>query len=59
MLLTVPAQSEQTETGCESDGCGGTDDQLSHLPEAIRKKVFNHPCYSEQAHHYFARMHVA
>jgi len=59
MLLTVPAQSEQTETGCASGGCGSTNDQLSHLPEAIRKKVFNHPCYSEQAHHYFARMHVA
>ncbi|HSJ81451.1 MAG TPA: nitrogenase cofactor biosynthesis protein NifB, partial [Thiobacillus sp.] len=33
--------------------------QLGHLPEHIRAKVHNHPCYSEQAHHYFARMHVA
>jgi nitrogen fixation protein NifB len=32
---------------------------MSHLPEAIRQKVFNHPCYSEEAHHHFARMHVA
>ncbi|MCK7499385.1 MAG: hypothetical protein MZW92_59835 [Comamonadaceae bacterium] len=22
-------------------------------------KVKNHPCYSEEAHHHFARMHVA
>ncbi|MGO9445337.1 MAG: nitrogenase cofactor biosynthesis protein NifB [Thiobacillaceae bacterium] len=45
--------------GCDSHSCGSTDDQLSHLPEHIRSKVHNHPCYSEQAHHYFARMHVA
>jgi nitrogen fixation protein NifB len=32
---------------------------MSHLPDAIRQKVQNHPCYSEEAHHYFARMHVA
>jgi nitrogen fixation protein NifB len=45
--------------GCDSHSCGSTNDQLSHLPEHIRAKVHNHPCYSEQAHHYFARMHVA
>ena len=45
--------------GCASHSCGSTDDQLGHLPEHIRAKVHNHPCYSEQAHHYFARMHVA
>ncbi len=45
--------------GCDSHSCGSTDDQLGHLPEHIRAKVHNHPCYSEQAHHYFARMHVA
>jgi hypothetical protein len=38
--------------GAETDG-------LAHLPESIRAKVQDHPCYSEQAHHYFARMHVA
>jgi nitrogen fixation protein NifB len=45
--------------GCASHSCGSSDDQLGHLPEHIRAKVHNHPCYSEQAHHYFARMHVA
>ncbi len=47
------------EGGCSAGSCGGTDDQLSHLPEDIRRRVHNHPCYSEQAHHYYARMHVA
>ncbi len=44
-------------SGCTSGSCGSS--ELGHLPEHIRAKVFNHPCYSEEAHHYFARMHVA
>jgi len=38
--------------------CGtaaGPDD----LPQAVWEKIRDHPCYSEDAHHYFARMHVA
>ncbi|MCG6861243.1 MAG: nitrogenase cofactor biosynthesis protein NifB [Chromatiaceae bacterium] len=46
-------------SGCSSSGCGGSADQLDHLPAAVREKVHNHPCYSEEAHHHFARMHVA
>ena len=45
--------------GCASSGCGGSSAGLSHLPEHIRAKVHNHPCYSEEAHHHYARMHVA
>ena len=60
MELTVLGQSQPaTSGGCASSGCGGSDDQLNHLPEHIRAKVHNHPCYSEEAHHYYARMHVA
>ena len=29
------------------------------MPTEIWEKVKNHPCYSEEAHHHFARMHVA
>ena len=53
------SQDSAPKGGCSSHSCGSTDDQLGHLPEHIRQKVHNHPCYSEQAHHYFARMHVA
>jgi nitrogen fixation protein NifB len=49
----------QTQGGCASSGCGGSSDRLAHLPEAIRAKVNNHPCFSEDAHHHYARMHVA
>lgn len=47
------------EGGCSASSCGSSSDQLGHLPDDIRSKVQNHPCYSEDAHHYFARMHVA
>lgn len=53
------AADTSSKSGCEASSCGSTDDQISHLPESIREKVHNHPCYSEDAHHYFARMHVA
>jgi len=53
------SQEGAAKGGCASHSCGSTDDQMGHLPEHIRRKVYNHPCYSEQAHHYFARMHVA
>jgi nitrogen fixation protein NifB len=50
---------ENMQSGCASSSCGSSDDQMSHLPEAIRQKVHNHPCYSEEAHHFYARMHIA
>lgn len=61
MELKILGQDETTTVaeGCSSGSCGSTDDQMSHLPDEIRDKVKNHPCYSEEAHHYFARMHVA
>lgn len=60
MELNVLGQTEMPSAGgCSSGSCGSSDDQLSHLPDDIRAKVQNHPCYSEEAHHYFARMHVA
>jgi nitrogen fixation protein NifB len=45
--------------GCKASSCGSTDNQMDALPDSIREKIQNHPCYSEDAHHYFARMHVA
>ena len=47
-----------TSGGAGKSSCGssgGPDD----MPAEIWDKVKNHPCYSEEAHHHFARMHVA
>jgi len=58
-LLRQSLSTEPSQGGCESGSCGASGDRLSHLPDAIRDKVHNHPCYSEEAHHHYARMHVA
>ncbi len=29
------------------------------MDEALKARIENHPCYSEEAHHHYARMHVA
>ncbi|MTV18261.1 MULTISPECIES: nitrogenase cofactor biosynthesis protein NifB [Bradyrhizobium] len=48
----------RTSSNSGQASCGsraGRDD----LPTEIWEKVKNHPCYSEEAHHHYARMHVA
>jgi nitrogen fixation protein NifB len=59
MELKVIAGNASAPAGCASSGCGTGGDKLAHLPEAIRAKINNHPCFSEDAHHHYARMHVA
>jgi nitrogen fixation protein NifB len=48
--------------GTTADGgkasCGSSDGPADMAPE-VWEKVKNHPCYSEEAHHHYARMHVA
>ena len=44
--------------GCNSGSCGSSDGPAD-LPAHIWEKVKDHPCYSSEAHHHFARMHVA
>lgn len=58
-LTVIDDSNTHGASGCDSSSCGSTEDQLSHLSPEVREKVHNHPCYSEEAHHYFARMHVA
>jgi nitrogen fixation protein NifB len=59
-----PALPASGQTGCASKAgngkltCGSAAGQGDLSPE-IWEKVKNHPCYSEEAHHHYARMHVA
>lgn len=54
----------ETASGCSTSGgagkasCGSSDGPAD-MPAEIWEKVKNHPCYSEEAHHHYARMHVA
>ncbi|WP_262963988.1 nitrogenase cofactor biosynthesis protein NifB [Methylobacter psychrophilus] len=60
VLNNTPSHAEhEAKGGCEASSCGTSENQMDSLPDSIREKVQNHPCYSEDAHHYFARMHVA
>jgi nitrogen fixation protein NifB len=55
----IGQDSAASKSGCSAGSCGSTSDQVKGLSDEIRRKVEDHPCYSEEAHHYFARMHVA
>jgi nitrogen fixation protein NifB len=46
------------EGGCSASSCGSSEGAGDLAPE-IWDRIKDHPCYSEEAHHYFARMHVA
>ncbi|PEQ11731.1 nitrogenase cofactor biosynthesis protein NifB [Novosphingobium sp. PC22D] len=54
--------AEHKGCGTSSDGgkasCGSSAGPAD-MPAEIWEKVKNHPCYSEEAHHHYARMHVA
>ena len=58
-MIQLNVIGQESSAGCDASGCGGSSGQLAHLPEHIRAKVQDHPCYSEEAHHHYARMHVA
>ncbi|HMW57122.1 MAG: nitrogenase cofactor biosynthesis protein NifB [Candidatus Accumulibacter phosphatis] len=59
MDLPVIEPSPPAVAGCSAGSCGSTARQMDDLSDAVRARVQDHPCYSEDAHHYFARMHVA
>jgi nitrogen fixation protein NifB len=47
-----------TSGGSGKASCGSSAGPADMSPE-VWEKVKNHPCYSEEAHHHYARMHVA
>ncbi len=55
----VSTSKQEPSGGCSTGSCGSTALQMNGLADDIRRKVQDHPCYSEEAHHYFARMHAA
>lgn len=58
-VTTADAMRDAAQSGgCSSSSCGSSDGPTDMSPE-VWAKVKDHPCYSEDAHHYFARMHVA
>jgi nitrogen fixation protein NifB len=64
LVVMQPSLPGRGEAGCASksgsgkSSCGSAAGQGDLSPE-VWEKVKNHPCYSEEAHHHYARMHVA
>ncbi|MEC4819307.1 MAG: nitrogenase cofactor biosynthesis protein NifB [Scytonema sp. PMC 1069.18] len=60
--LVTSSITEPTLTQSKSSGCGGCSSDSSatvEVDEKLKQRIANHPCYSEDAHHHYARMHVA
>ena len=50
----------QTKVKKSDSSCGcSTSGAPSEMDEKLKARIENHPCYSEEAHHHYARMHVA
>ena len=55
--LLAPA-APAAASACAAAGCGSSQ-APSGMAADVWERVKDHPCYAEEAHHYFARMHVA
>ena len=56
ITLTKTQTKVNKSGGC---GCSTTSDPTTEMSESLKARIENHPCYSEEAHHHYARMHVA
>lgn len=54
-ILTAPAKTAKAQ----SCGCSSSTQATPSLDDRMKERIAKHPCYSEEAHHHYARMHVA
>nr|AAD17269.1 NifB [Frankia sp. EuIK1] len=62
MLPVLPAAPAASPPATTGGGCASKKSCGSGTPATdpeIAEKIANHPCYSQEAHQYYARMHVA
>ncbi|QLE57157.1 nitrogenase cofactor biosynthesis protein NifB [Nostoc sp. TCL26-01] len=59
--VTGSSFTELTPTVAKSSGCGCDSNSSATVErdEKLQERIAKHPCYSEEAHHHYARMHVA
>jgi len=55
-LTKTQVKVNQTSGGC---GCTSKNENATGMSESMKARIDKHPCYSEEAHHHYARMHVA
>lgn len=56
ITLTKTKTTVKSGGGC---GCSTKNDAANGMSETLKARIEKHPCYSEEAHHHYARMHVA
>ncbi|MBD2195005.1 MULTISPECIES: nitrogenase cofactor biosynthesis protein NifB [Calothrix] len=56
LLTSAPTETKAKSSSC---GCSSKTDTTTSLDEKMKARIEKHPCYSEEAHHHYARMHVA
>ena len=53
-------RAQEPSANCAfSGGCGEAGASARGLPADLLALAKDHPCYSEDAHHHFARLHLA
>lgn len=57
-IMTTPVTEATTKAKSGDCGCSSNSAEAA-LDERLKERVANHPCYSEDAHHHYARLHVA
>ena len=60
--LDITLTKTKTQVKKSGGGCGCTskkDESATGMSESMQARIEKHPCYSEEAHHHYARMHVA
>lgn len=57
--ITKRGDAQPQTSGCSTKSSCGSSAGQGEMPDHVWDKIKDHPCYSEEAHHYFARMHVA
>jgi nitrogen fixation protein NifB len=56
---TEPQAQTQKKKSSGNCGCSSSSSATTVQDQKILDRIAKHPCYSEEAHHHYARMHVA
>ncbi|MBW4667301.1 MAG: nitrogenase cofactor biosynthesis protein NifB [Cyanomargarita calcarea GSE-NOS-MK-12-04C] len=58
--IVTPPVTETASVPAKTGDCGCTSNSATvEMDEKLQERIAKHPCYSEEAHHHYARMHVA
>lgn len=58
-LLTSSTEETTSKAKSGSCNCSPSSSATTERDAKIQERISKHPCYSEDAHHHYARMHVA